>query len=618
MGFALIGFGLFVFVVGGAALAVYNWTRLRRLERSSSELAARLSRLEAGTGERPADTVSPLRPAQPVPEPAPVPETETTLAAGSPPAPEPSVVPRPAAEPRPDLETLVAGRWLNRVAIVALLMAAAFFLKYAFDNDWIGPAGRVAIGLLAGSGLMVASQWLLARGYRYFSEGIAGLGGGVLFLSLYAAWSFYSLIPQWAAFTGMVVVTGALAGLALGRESERLAVVALLAGLAVPGLLSGNADPLIERFSYLAILIGCFLALGWRRTWRWIAPVALFGFLAYFVDWADTFYADEKLAATATFASVLFLEFAVFLVARGRSAVPLSLGERLLILLNAGWYGLSLHLLLYDDHRWWLTIAVLLTGALHLAAALLLRREGETERLRTRLLFAGLALTCATAAIAIRLEGEWITIAWALEGALLIWAGFRSESYELRAAGLALFTAVIGLLLFQAGEIDRLLLNKRFASFAAAVGSLAASYVWARARRDELRADERGAFRVVGIAISVVSVWALSEETWSFLGRQQWDLDPELAQQMGLSLLWVIAAAVLVFLGARRESAPLRWQGLALMGLAIGKIFLVDLSFLERAYRIASFLVLGIVLLGVSFWYQRNLVARDEETQPDD
>ena len=36
------------------------------------------------------------------------------------------------------------------------------------------------------------------------------------------------------------------------------------------------------------------------------------------------------------------------------------------------------------------------------------------------------------------------------------------------------------------------------------------------------------------------------------------------------------------------------------------KVFVVDLSSLDRAYRIASFLVLGVALLVVSFWYQKR------------
>lgn len=183
---------------------------------------------------------------------------------------------------------------------------------------------------------------------------------------------------------------------------------------------------------------------------------------------------------------------------------------------------------------------------------------------------------------------------------------------------MVLFVAVIGLLLSQSTESSRLFLNERFASFAAAVAAFAASSMWARAHWHEIELEEQRIFRAMGVATSALVVWGFSEEVWSFLGRQHWELEPRLAQQVGLSLLWVVAAALLIFLGVRRRSPLLRWQGLALMGLAIGKVFLLDLSFLERAYRIASFLVLGVVLLAVSFWYQRSLSeAADDEAGED-
>jgi uncharacterized membrane protein len=95
-----------------------------------------------------------------------------------------------------DLETLIGGRWLNYVAVIALIFGAAFFLKLAFDNEWIGEKVRILIGVLCGAFLLTYSQRLLDRGYRFFSEGIAGLGAGVLYLSLYAGWGFYRFISS--------------------------------------------------------------------------------------------------------------------------------------------------------------------------------------------------------------------------------------------------------------------------------------------------------------------------------------------------------------------------------------------------------------------------------------
>ena len=63
---------------------------------------------------------------------------------------------------------------------------------------------------------------------------------------------------------------------------------------------------------------------------------------------------------------------------------------------------------------------------------------------------------------------------------------------------------------------------------------------------------------------------------------------------------------MLVVIGIQRRSPLLRWQSLTLFGLVVLKVFLYDSSYLDRAYRILSFLVLGLVLLVVSFFYQNK------------
>ena len=170
-------------IVAAPVLAVIAFVRLLGFER---EARARFERLErAIDGLRRHVTRVPAQG-----------EAAETVATAIPPPARAAAPVAPTPQPRttdrawPDLETVIAGRWLNRIGIVALLLAAAFFLKFAFDNDWVGPRGRVAIGLVAGAALMLWGQRLLGRGYRYFSEGITGLGGGVLYLSVYAAWSF--------------------------------------------------------------------------------------------------------------------------------------------------------------------------------------------------------------------------------------------------------------------------------------------------------------------------------------------------------------------------------------------------------------------------------------------
>ena len=61
-------------------------------------------------------------------------------------------------------------------------------------------------------------------------------------------------------------------------------------------------------------------------------------------------------------------------------------------------------------------------------------------------------------------------------------------------------------------------------------------------------------------------------------------------------------------------------MALALLGLTTLKVFLLDLSALDRAYRIVSFIVLGAILLAVSYLYQKSqqraAAAAEEEPEP--
>jgi uncharacterized membrane protein len=74
---------------------------------------------------------------------------------------------------------------------------------------------------------------------------------------------------------------------------------------------------------------------------------------------------------------------------------------------------------------------------------------------------------------------------------------------------------------------------------------------------------------------------------------------------MGLSILWTLYAFAAMAVGMRRHVAAFRIGAIALFGLTVAKVFLVDLSELDAIYRILSFLVLGAVLLAASFLYAR-------------
>jgi uncharacterized membrane protein len=234
----------------------------------------------------------------------------------------------------------------------------------------------------------------------------------------------------------------------------------------------------------------------------------------------------------------------------------------------------------------------------------------------TRMLYAGLALVFATLAIPIRLDGHWITLAWAAEALVLVWCGLRIRMLALRIPGLLMFFVValrLTILPIAVGPWPTFLLNARFLTmaFCAATGALA--FVFARRSAVDIEPPESHVYFGVAIAANVCFLVALSWEVWEVLWRApSLGIDRELAAQLGLSILWVVYALAQIVPGFKWKSVALRWQGLALMGLTIAKVFLFDLSFLARFYRIVSFFALGLVLLGVSFFYQKMAAAKQK------
>jgi uncharacterized membrane protein len=588
--------------------------RIFALETQLAALAQHVVALEQQLAGRPAPPSAP--PAVAVTPSAP---TIVPAAATHTPVPQPGSVfappPLHAAPDKPssalDLETLIAGRWLNRIGILALLLAVSFFLKYAFDNNWIGPAGRVAIGILLGSAMLPWSHWLLGRGYAYFSEGIAGLGEAVLYVSIWAGWHYYALFSQTTAFAAMIVVTALMAAVALGRNSQRIALLSLLGGFLTPALVSTGRNEQVVLFTYLLILGAGLLLVAARRDWRSLMPVSFALTQIYFWGWYERFYAPQALERTVAFAALFFLLYAAGPVLRSMRVGQLLSLDALLVLANAGMFLLALHTTLWPAYRWALTVAVLLLSAGHLLLAQRFSPSTKTESPAARLLFAGLALTFATLAIPIRLDGKWITFAWAVEGAVLVWSGFRAVSPRLRQAGYFLLAVAAFRLVALPIPAPQFLLNARFATYLVVVACLAASLVAARDSWDTLGSGEKEWFGLLAVASNVFSLMALSLEFWDYFGRGSMPrIERELAQHLSLSILWIIYATALILVGVKRQSALLRWQALALFGLAVGKVFLYDLSYLQRFYRIVSFLILGLVLLVVSFQYQRKLTRK--------
>src|SRR5262245_545507 len=175
-------------------LPLVLWTHIKDLQRAVKGLHARVDVLDgthavSDTRQPPATAIAePPAAIEPAPD---IPERPAIVHAAAGPATSAG-----ASRCGSNLEALIAGRWLNRIGLLLIFFAVAYFIQWSIDNNWIGPTGQIASGIAIGAALLVASEFLLKRGYVYFSEGVTGLGAAVLYLALWAGCNYYHLFSQ--------------------------------------------------------------------------------------------------------------------------------------------------------------------------------------------------------------------------------------------------------------------------------------------------------------------------------------------------------------------------------------------------------------------------------------
>src|SRR5262245_51281344 len=214
-------------------------TRTAKLEAALKAQAIEIAEETTATERPPVPAI-----ASPVPRPAPQPEEAPQF---SPPPVAPpgasaqgSAPAAPRAVQAQRIESVIGRRLLGWAAVVLILFATAFFLKYAFDNRWIGELGRVTIGVIAGVTLTALGFRYYSRGWRIFSQMLTSGGVVLLYLSVYAAFGYYHLASQKAAFIYLIILVAEAAALALLYDAPAIGIMALIGGFLAPILMRSD------------------------------------------------------------------------------------------------------------------------------------------------------------------------------------------------------------------------------------------------------------------------------------------------------------------------------------------------------------------------------------------
>jgi uncharacterized membrane protein len=517
--------------------------------------------------------------------------------------PEPSGI-LPA---RRDLEQLIGGSLFNWLGIIAVTLTVGFFLKYAFENEWIGPRGRVLLGGAAGCGILAFAERLRARGYRSYAYVLSGGGILILYLTVYAARVFYDLVGVLPAFLLMIAVTTAAVLLAARYHAYAIAVLGLIGGFLTPVLLSTGVDNQVGLFSYIALLNSGVLALAYFKRWRSLNHLAFAATILMFAGWWLAWYHASKLWPTLFFLTLFFLMFnalgVIYNVIKQRPAQWFDIS---LIITNATLFFATSYALLEPTHHPLLGSYALLWSAFYVLLFYFTYQRHRADKLLT-LSYVGAAVTFFTLAVAIQLDQHWVTIAWAMEGLMLTWISLRADSDAPRYAALPVFAFAVMHwfstdmfeFAYHANETFVPLLNRRAVSCAALVAALGGTFWLYRREGERVDRDEREIITAVLIlAANVLALTLLTVDANDYFNARlvQFDANDydahraiENARQFTLSVLWTFYALAALIVGVKRNLPALRFAALAWLAVTGAKLLAFDAYFYNAAWHLPLF-----------------------------
>jgi len=556
-----------------------------------------------------------------------------------------------------NLEERLGGKWFAKIGIAVIFIGIALFLKYAFDNNWISETWRVIIGITAGIGFLVAGKMLIKKYFNY-GQVITGGGIAILYLSIFVAFDFYHLIPSYVAFVAMMIITAIAMFLSLYYDALSLIIVAIVGGFASPLLCSSGVNNQIGLFSYLLVLDLTIFMVALFKKWRQPNLIGFIGTILLSIIWYERFYSAKQLPVTIFFWTLFFLVYSIAPLLYNLYKQEISTGEEQLLTLFAGlvYFGSVYNLMNTKYHAWMGTFALIL-GFYYLAWAFLIKLiSPQDDKLYGFLSF----LSAGFVAVAIPIQFKYytITIGWMIEALLLLYIGAKQMSKQVSGeegkqniviiSGLIVATLVFLRLLFVDStriiQNEIFFINKRFGIFLFVVLCFyTAGYIFNKCVRVQILQNQIANLKNIMVAMLIIAnfltIFAISKEIINYHNREISTLIVEqesLVDSNGkyknnsiiysdanykkldekienvnyrssivLSLFWLLYAIILLVIGFAGSYKAIRVGGIVLLMFSILKLFFYDLWQLGTLYRIISSISLGVVLLSISFAYQK-------------
>jgi uncharacterized membrane protein len=521
---------------------------------------------------------------------------------------------------RIEFERVFGGRVLAWIGGLATLLGVIFLMRSAVDSSWFTEEVRT---LMAGFGsllLLALGLWLHERKGRLE---VARIAVAIAIPGLYAttvvASQTYDLISPVIGLEAAALIGVLGVFIAVRWSSMLVGSVGMLGALAAPMLVGTATDGSSIAFVALALAASVGVLL-WQR-WNWLALGAFAVSAPQLIAWiahngfivfeGERHPSEPTLLVLAVLAGFWVLyaaaAFGYELRTRGEERLPVSSG--LLLLCSSLFVYISGGIVIGGDSQLALNAWTFGFAAAHFLLGAAAIRFGVHREIGSLLIGGGIAL--GSFGLANAFDGPSLVAAWSAMAAALAFIATRVDrgpAPALSDAKRLLFgafgflgLALLHMLVVEAppsaiaeGVED---LGSSLVAIACCVGAALACWYWGRE-------VEPKAATVAGFVGAGGFVYLGSITIIDVIGDNAGGEARQIGQSW-LSAFWTATGLGAVVWGMVRHSPKARLGGLALLAVAIAKVWTYDLSELEQLARALSFVALGLLLLAGAFAYQR-------------
>jgi len=483
--------------------------------------------------------------------------------------------------------------FLMKIGGLFILMALGWFVSYAFANEWIGPAGRIAFGLLVGTALLALGVWRI-RLFEHQGAVFTVLGSSTIILVISAGRDLYGFFTPMSALGLILLSVFFVTFVSLKYSRNSLAFVSLLLASFSPHLVSGLTWDAMEQFSYLLVIVLGTLWVAYVTGWRNLTLAAL---LIVFFETSPYLvtYGTEKTLVLLW----IFLFVAIFFIANMISIVRVK-GEVL-----SKWHlltalGTVLFLVL-----WVFGVAPEEMQSLLFVFWMLVFSFGTyivyhaTANRIPFYVYGGASLTLLGSATAAELEGPVLVIAFTLEIAAIVFLArfFALEDKVVKLLSLLFALPVLlSLESMVSSSWNRGILHGDF--FVLVIVGLALFItglfiVESNRIQGKMQAGVGVTLLVAGSLYGLLLIWLVLHSL----------LKGDTATMVAL-MIYTVIGVLMYMMGRVHNNEGLRIGGGFLIGCVIVRLLMVEVWNMGIVGRIITFSAIGVMLISTAFMHR--------------